>query len=321
MLFAIGEMLIDFVASEKGRDLKEVASFEKVAGGAPANVATLVAKLGAPSSVITQLGEDAFGDYLLDILKENGVGTDYVSRTREANTGLAFVSVKSDGERDFSFYRNPSADLLLEADTIQREWFKGGDYLHFCSVDLVESPMKEAHRRAIAYVKEAGGIISFDPNVRLSLWESPVACRQAILEFLPHANLLKVSDEELAFITGIEDEKKALESLFVGDVKAVLFTKGAGGAQLLTRNWELLRPGFSVSVADTTGAGDAFIGGFLYQLVANGVTDLESYLREHGNELLRFANACGALTTTKRGAIGALPTLTEVKLFLKEVSA
>jgi len=167
ILFSIGEILIDFIPRQKGIALKDVASFTRVPGGAPANVAAAVAKFGGAASLITKLGEDAFGDFLLEQMTEFGVRTDKIVRTKEANTGLAFVSLRENGERDFSFYRSPSADLLLKESEIDADWFQQGDFLHFCSVDLVESPIKYAHLKAIGASKARGGILSFDPNVRL----------------------------------------------------------------------------------------------------------------------------------------------------------
>jgi fructokinase len=319
MLFTIGEILIDFIALEKGTALKDVVSFKKVPGGAPANVAVAVAKLGGSAAMMTQLGQDAFGDYLIEMLKENDVNTTYITQTTAANTGLAFVSVQENGARDFSFYRHPSADLLLDKSQIKNEWFKENDYLHFGSVGLVESPMKEAHRQAIEYVKEKDGIISFDPNVRLSLWDNQDHCRQAIAEFLPYADILKISDEELAFITGIKEESVALESLFMGDVKIILYTKGSKGATILTKSSSMSHEGYQIKVEDTTGAGDAFMGGFLSCLLGEKVIqdNLISFIEANGNELLAFANGTAALTTMKRGAIDALPTREEVKQLIE----
>ncbi|WP_445486786.1 carbohydrate kinase family protein [Niallia sp. 03133] len=308
-LFSIGEVLVDFIPLEKGKALKDVASFERAPGGAPANVAAAVAKYGAEASMITKLGKDPFGDFLLDKLNEAGVHTDKITRTSEANTGLAFVSLRHDGERDFSFYRNPSADLLLTEAEIDENWFSEGDILHYCSVDLVESPMKNAHIAAIQAAKSKGALISFDPNVRLPLWSSPEDCRNTILQFVPKSHLVKISDEELTFITGILDEEQAIHSLFVGDVKAVLYTKGADGAVLYTKGQQFNSTGYKVKVQDTTGAGDAFIGGFLYQLLDKKANQLniESILSKHHEGILSFANASGALTTTGKGAISSIP--------------
>jgi fructokinase len=314
-LFSIGEVLIDFIPLQKGVALKDVLAFERAPGGAPANVAAAVAKYGQEAAMISKLGNDAFGDFLIEKLVEAGVETDKIYRTGDANTALAFVSLKENGQRDFSFYRNPSADLLLSEDEVEPTWFKKGDILHFCSVDLVESPMKHAHKKAIAAVSAADGLVSFDPNVRLPLWEDPEDCRKAILEFLPTVDIVKVSDEELEFITGMKDESEAIKSLFVGNVKAVVYTKGAAGADLILKEQKFESSGYAVEAVDTTGAGDAFIGGFLYQLLELHANpeNIEEVLRDHHSPILQFSNASGALTTTGKGAISALPNKREVE--------
>lgn len=313
-LFAIGEVLIDFVPLQKGVNLKDVISFERAPGGAPANVAATVAKYGGRSSMITKLGMDAFGDFLIEQLNKSGVETDKIFRTKEANTGLAFVSLKKNGERDFSFYRNPSADLLLSEEEIDPSWFSAGDILHFCSVDLVESPMKQAHKKTIQALVGNKGLVSFDPNVRLPLWENPEDCRTAIREFLPLAHIVKISDEELEFITGKTNVDEAIQSLFIGNVKAVVYTKGALGADLYVNGNKYESKGYSVDVQDTTGAGDAFIGGFLYKLLNLNadISNLEAILMSHSQEILEFSNSSGALTTTGKGAISSLPTIEQI---------
>jgi len=319
-LYSIGEVLIDFIPLQKGKALKDVATFERTPGGAPANVAATVAKLGGTSSVITKLGTDSFGDFLVEKLIENGVQTDKILRTDEANTALAFVSLRNDGERDFSFYRKPSADLLLDKNEINGEWFNQGDILHFGSVDLVESPMKYAHIKSIEEAKSRGSLISFDPNIRLPLWENSENCRQTILEFIPKAHILKISDDELEFITNISDQEEAVNSLFIGDVKVIMITKAASGADLYVRSNKYESDGFEVSVEDTTGAGDAFIGSFLYQLLTKKVNldNLENICEKYHQEILEFANASGALTTTGKGAISAIPTKEQVLRLIVE---
>ena len=313
-VIAIGEALIDFIPHEKGRALNNVENFLRVPGGAPLNVAAAVAKLGGKSQMLTKLGQDGFGDAILNEVKPLGVDVSRISRTKEANTALAFVSLREDGERDFSFYRNPSADMLLSAEEICSEDFNERDILHFCSVSLIDAPIKEAHRRAIEIAKEKGCLISFDPNVRLPLWKQPEDCRKAILEFLPLSNIVKISDEELEFITGIKDEKEALDSLLTGDVKVIIYTKGTNGAEFITS------PSFKVSAQDTTGAGDSFIGSLLYQ-VAEGEYSLEELVtlsEEKVQEILTFSNATAALTVCKKGAIGALPLKEEVLAKISE---
>lgn len=319
-VIAIGEALIDFIPHEKGKALNDVENFLRVPGGAPLNVAAAVAKLGGKSQMLTKLGQDGFGDAILNEVKPLGVDVSRISRTNEANTALAFVSLREDGERDFSFYRNPSADMLLSAEEICVEDFNEKDILHFCSVSLIDAPIKEAHRRAIEIAKEKGCLISFDPNVRLPLWKNPEDCRKAILEFLPLSNIVKISDEELEFITGIKDEKEALDFLLTGDVKVIIYTKGTNGAEFITKERVIFSPSFKVSAQDTTGAGDSFIGSLLYQ-VAEGEYSLEQLVdlsEEKVQEILTFSNATAALTVCKKGAIGALPLKEEVLAKISE---
>lgn len=319
-VIAIGEALIDFIPHEKGRALNDVENFLRVPGGAPLNVAAAVAKLGGKSQMLTKLGQDGFGDAILNEVKPLGVDVSRISRTNEANTALAFVSLREDGERDFSFYRNPSADMLLSAEEICVEDFNEKDILHFCSVSLIDAPIKEAHRRAIEIAKEKGCLISFDPNVRLPLWKNPEDCRKATLEFLPLSNIVKISDEELEFITGIKDEKEALDFLLTGDVKVIIYTKGTNGAEFITKERVIFSPSFKVSAQDTTGAGDSFIGSLLYQ-VAEGEYSLEQLVglsEEKVQEILTFSNATAALTVCKKGAIGALPLKEEVLAKISE---
>lgn len=317
-IITIGEALIDFIPNQKGCQLKEVHGFERVAGGAPANVAAAIAKLSGDAYFISQLGKDAFGDHIIDVLNNVNVNTEYILRTSEANTGLAFVSLKEDGNRDFSFYRNPSADMLLNKDQIKEEWFNNCKILHFCSVDLVESPMKYAHKKAIEYATKNNSIISFDPNVRLPLWDNHDDCKNVIREFLPLTNIVKISDEELEFITDIKDEQKALESLFVGNVKVVIYTKGPDGACFITKKNNKLniieQHGIKVEAIDTTGAGDSFIGSFLYQLGENKIfiNDLENINEEIVKKMIMFSNKYAADTTTKKGAIAAMSTIEEI---------
>jgi fructokinase len=313
-IFTMGEALIDFIPAEKGIALKEVTGFVKEAGGAPANVACAVARLGGESAFIGKLGVDAFGEFLLDTLRNVGVDTSYTFRTAEANTALAFVSLQADGNRDFMFYRNPSADMLLSKDEIQAEWFRPYDILHYCSVDLIEAPVKYAHIKAIDSIKQQGGFVSFDPNVRLPLWPDKELCRKTILQFIPYSHIVKISDEELEFITGIQDVQTAISTLFVGDVEIVIFTKGSQGAELFTKSFHITLPGHKVNAIDTTGAGDSFIGAFLYQLGLKKLA-IREVTEDIARELLAFAMKVAAITTTKKGAIQSLPTLEEVETF------
>ncbi|WP_139905560.1 aminoimidazole riboside kinase [Clostridium thermarum] len=315
-VFTIGEALIDFIPEQKGIALKDVLSFEKAPGGAPANVAATVARLGGNSCFIGKLGEDAFGDFLVETLQEVGVGTAYVQRTDQANTALAFVSLKEDGERDFSFYRNPSADMLLDESEINPKWFTTGDILHFCSVSLVDAPVRKAHVKAIEAVKEKGGLICFDPNIRLPLWKDYLEYKKIIKTFIKYADILKISEDELQFITDINEEKGAIQwILSCFDIKLLLITRGGKGVTAYYKDQEISVKGFKVMVTDTTGAGDSFMGSFLYQLIDRSI-DLEGISSQVMEEVLTFSNAVAALTTTKKGAISALPVMEEVNKLL-----
>lgn len=313
-LFAIGEALIDFIPDVTNSKLKDVKTFSRQVGGAPCNVACTVQKLGGQAHMITQLGDDAFGDIIVETMENLGVDVSYIKRTPEANTALAFVSLTDDGERDFSFYRKPSADMLYHEDFIDDINVTDEDVLHFCSVALVDSPMRKAHQAMINKMNKAGGTIVFDPNVRLPLWDNPEDCRRAILEFIPQAHIVKISDEELEFITEESDEDVAIQSLFTGQVEAVIYTKGAAGAVVYLKNGESYsHPGFKVKPIDTTGAGDAFIGAVISQILASDNHHIQDLLTQEGERILAFSNQVAAKVTTRYGAIDSLPTLEEIE--------
>ncbi|AVQ33464.1 carbohydrate kinase [Staphylococcus muscae] len=306
--YAIGEALIDFIPTERDQLLKNVDGFMPQVGGAPCNVAAAVQKLAGNSQLITQLGQDAFGDRIVDALEELHVGTQWITRTSEANTALAFVSLTTSGERDFSFYRKPSADMLYAADNITDIPLKQEDMVHFCSVALVESPMKQAHEALLEKAHKVGATVVFDPNVRLPLWDDHQAYQETIQSFIPHANIIKISDEELTFITKIEDETRALQSLFKGRVEAVIYTQGGEGASLIFKDGTTFtsRPK-PIEVVDTTGAGDAFIGAVIAELMQSTDQPIET-LRTQGAQILTFANDVAGHVVQKYGALSSLPT-------------
>lgn len=312
-LYGIGEALIDFIPNVKNSELKDVEQFSRQVGGAPANVVSVARKMGASTEMVTQLGNDAFGDIIVETLKDIGVGTQFIKRTDQANTALAFVSLKEDGQRDFSFYRKPSADMLYKAEYLNEIIIKPNDVLHFCSVDLVESNMKEAHKSMVNKFKSVNATIVFDPNVRLPLWQNAEACKEAIHEFLPKANVIKISDEELEFITGEADEDKAIQSLFEGSVEAVIYTQGAAGASIILKDGtKIHHGGFKVKAIDTTGAGDAFIGAAISRMLLSDELNITKLLKEEGQDILRFSNMVAAKVTTKYGAIESIPTIEDV---------
>lgn len=308
-LLAIGEALIDFIPGQTGKHIKDVSSFHPVVGGAPANVCGAFVKLGGRARMITQLGMDPFGDKILEDFRRCGIGCEAVSRTEKANTSLAFVALKEDGNREFSFYRKPGADMLLEPSRILPDWFDDGFGLHFCSVSLGDYPMKESHRQAISLAEKSGMLISFDPNLRRPLWNDDEALKKAVLEFLPLADVLKLSDEELFFLTGCHDIEEARPLLFQGRVQLIVYTEGAKGAFACTREACAQSPGISVKAVDTTGAGDAFIGSFLYQLFSRGLDakTLSTLSARDLETMLDFSNRYCACSVQKEGAIASYP--------------
>ncbi len=295
-LLAIGEALIDFVPAQTGCPFAQVEAFAPKCGGAPANVCGAYTCLGGTSRMITQLGNDPFGHKIADELESYGIDVSCIPFTDEANTALAFVSLAEDGNRTFSFYRKPSADMLFSEEQLQKEWFSDAYALHFCSVSLGDFPMKRAHRTAVAYAREQGALISFDPNLRFPLWKNEQDLYDAVWEFIPLADVLKISDEEFLFITGESDVSKAVQKLFVGNVKLVLYTCGSEGAYAFTRQTKAFAASQKVKALDTTGAGDGFIGSFLYALNQREVTcdRLESLDESQLCSCLDFSNRfCG----------------------------
>lgn len=313
-VYCIGEALIDFVPTVKGVRMEDVPGFVTAPGGAPANLAAAVSKLGAESAFIGAVGDDAFGRLMREVLEKYGVDTTHMCVTTKANTTLAFVALKADGDRDFVFYRKPGADMLLQESDIPEGLFAKGDILHFGSLGMVESSSRHAHIKAMRMMKEAGGILSFDPNVRLPLWEDPMDCRNTILEFLPQADLVKVSLDEMPFIFDTEDEKVVADRCFSLGIKAVMVTRGARGSAIYTPTYSTEVASINVPVEDTTGAGDAYTGAVLSRLAA--ADSLEAALAPAAiDSMIGFANVVGSITTMKKGGIASIPTLAEVEAF------
>lgn len=315
--FSIGEALIDMIPNKNGVLLKEVTSFTRTAGGAPANVCACVAKQGLNAHFIGKLGADAFGDFLIDQMIKAGVGTEHVFRTSKANTALAFVSLKADGDRDFSFYRNPGADMLLDKNEIDKSWFNKGDFLHFCSLGLVESPAKYAHKKAVKLVKNKGGTVVFDPNLRLPLWNNMSELKNVVLEYIKYSDIVKISDNEIEFLFGTTDVTQAANSVLSMGARAFVLTLGSGGARLVTKAVDVFCPAFSVKAIDSTGAGDAFNGGLISFMIKNNL-NIGMVSGKTAYEMLQYANACGAILVTKHGAIESMPSEKQVRQFLAD---
>lgn len=303
---SIGECLIDLIPFAAG-DVRYTAK----AGGAPANVCACVAKLGGVGQYLGKLSDDGFSDLIIAKLKDAGVCFNYAVRDGRYSTAMALVTLTSDGDRSFSFYRTRTADLMYEASEVPQDIFEKGDVLHFCSVGLVKSPLGNAHRRAIALARKAGAYVSFDVNVRLALYPSESSCRRTINKFLAYADIVKVTDEELSFITGERDEKKAVGVLLkkAKHAEAVFVTKGADGAAVYDRSMKSISvPAPDVKVVDTTGAGDCFIGSILFKVCTEG---LPSKADKFG-EYLTFASAACGIVCASQGAIESMPTYAQV---------
>jgi fructokinase len=314
-VIALGELLIDFVPTVSGVTLVEAPAFKKAPGGAPANVAAGLAKLGISTSFLGKVGEDAFGRFLEQVLREAGVDTSGLLFSAQARTALAFVSLRADGEREFMFYRHPSADMLYTPEEVDVELIRRGRIFHFGSISLIGEPSRSATLRALEIARQAGLLISYDPNLRLNLWPGAEAARQGMLTGWTHANVIKVSAEELSFLSGRDDLPGGVRGLWHENLRLLVVTMGKGGCVYFTAGSRGEVSGFRVDVVDTTGAGDGFVAGLLKGLLETPDAWEEDAALQH---ICRFANAVGALTTTQRGAIPALPTLAQVEEFLKE---
>jgi fructokinase len=312
-VIALGELLIDFVPTVSGVSLIEAPAFQKAPGGAPANVAVGLAKLGASAGFLGKVGDDAFGHFLTQTLSEHGVDISGVRFDPEARTALAFVSLRADGEREFMFYRHPSADMRYRPDEVDLEAIRRAKIFHFGSISLIGEPSRSATLLAVQTARESGARISFDPNLRLNLWPTENEARQRVLETLPLAQVVKIAEEELRFLTGIAGLEAAARALWHPGLELLVVTLGAAGCRWFTVGGTGQAEGFSVQPVDTTGAGDGFVAGLLYGLLQSAD---HPPAPERLYEICRFANAVGALTTTRRGAIPALPTLLEVRTFM-----
>ncbi len=310
-----GEMLIDFVSTVNGVSLIEAPSFLKAPGGAPANVAVGLARLGVAAGFMGQVGDDAFGHFLAQTLRENDVDVSALRLSQEARTMLAFVSLRVDGERDFMFYRHPSADMLYRPEVVDEAYVRSARAFHFGSISLISEPARSAALHAVKIAREAGLLISFDPNLRLNLWPDAKAARDGMRLGWLLANVVKVSEEELAFLGETADLAEAACKLWHNDLRVLIVTRGKAGCRYVSATFSGELAGFAVNTVDTTGAGDGFVAGLLKGLLAQpGAHADEERLRA----ICRYANAVGALATTRRGAIPALPTTEQVESFLSK---
>jgi len=311
----IGELLIDFVSTTTDVTLAECPSFAKAPGGAPANVAVGLAKLGVDSGFIGKVGDDPFGDFLRQTLDRNAVDTSYLISGTGSRTTLAFVATRSDGSKDITFYRNPGADIQLAPEEIEEAYIQSAELFHYGSVSLSHQPSRDATLKAIRCAKDAGAFISYDPNLRLMLWDNPDEAKHWMWEVMSYANVVKIADEEWEFIMDTPSLQEGSARLLEIGIDLVVVTRGEHGCYYNNGLNQGYVDGFGVDVIDPLGAGDGFVAAMLSRLVplSESVLD-DNQLRT----IMRYANAAGALTTQKVGVIPALPTASEIENFMSD---
>ena len=305
----IGEVLIDLTQS--GWTEQGIPRFDANPGGAPANLAVAASRLGARTAFIGRVGRDSFGDYLRRCLTENGVDVSGLSVDEKERTTLAVVALDEKGERTFSFYRDPSADVNLSMAHVPLERLGSTKVLHFGSVSLTAEPARTATLEAARTAKASGAWVSYDPNYRASLWSDEETAIRTMLGPLPLVDILKVSDEELPLLTGIADPAEGSARLVEQGVRLVLVTLGAHGAFYRFDGHTGHVPGVPCVVGDTNGSGDTFFGAALSQLVK--LNSLDELTVPELERILAFANKAASITTSRHGAIPAMPTLQEVE--------
>lgn len=321
-IVCFGEALIDFLA-QPGIAPDAPRAFVQYAGGAPANVAVAVARLGAPSCFAGMIGRDMFGDFLVDSLHRAGVDTGLVVRTDHAKTALAFVALDAEGERSFSFYRPPAADLLFRAEHFQAQCFDGTAAFHVCSNSLTEAGIAEATLEGMRRARAAGALVSLDLNLRPMLWPADANPLPRLWQALQAADLVKLARNELEYLAagfggGEAGERAVVRQVLAGAARWLVVTDGAAPIRWFSRDAAGELAGFRVTAVDTTAAGDAFVAGLLFRLAERG-TQWPAFVADHEaiDDALRFAAAVGALAVTRHGAFAAMPSREQVRQLME----
>jgi fructokinase len=320
-IVTMGESLIDFLSTEKGVLIENTTSFTVAPGGAPANVAAAVAKLGGSAGFIGKVGKDSFGSMIRHALLDVGVNIDLLIMDKSVNTTLAFISIKKDGEPDFTFYRNRcGADLALKPDEIEKSYIEDLNILHFGSLNFSGEPLRSATIAAMETARGLNKILSFDPNLRPSLWDNQRRAKSEMKNGLQYADIVKLTDVELEFITGAKNLSRGTDMILKYGPRMVFVTRGKESCFFNNGDIFFEYPTFKVQLVDATGAGDAFVGAILFSINKRLEEDKAVFALggPEIEEILRFATGCGALTVTRKGVIPALPTLGEAREFLKK---
>ena len=312
-VIALGELLIDFTMhgeSEQGNNL-----FEACPGGAPCNVLAMLNKLGKKTAFLGKVGQDQFGTRLKATLDDVGIDTSALYVDQEVNTTLAFVHTFPDGDREFSFYRNPGADMMLTADEVDEEFVKKAKIFHFGTLSMTHDGVREATKKALKIAKDNGLVITFDPNLRPPLWSSLELAKEQMEYGFAYCDVLKISDNEIQFISGKEDYDEGIRYLQEKyQIPLILLTMGKDGSRAYYKDMRVEVAGRVVKAIETTGAGDTFCGSSINYVLEHG---LENLTEENLKEMLSFANAAAALITTKKGAIRSMPEKEDVLAFME----
>ena len=313
-VIALGELLIDF--TENARSSQGNPMFEANPGGAPCNVLSMLGKLDRKCAFIGKVGDDMFGRQLRDVVDAAGIDTEYLYLDKTCHTTLAFVKTFENGDRDFSFYRSPGADMLLTAEEVPVDVIADSRIFHFGTLSMTHEGVRQATIKALDAAKAAGCLISFDPNLRPPLWESLEDAREQIAYGLSRCDILKIADNEIEFMTGETDFDKGAAILRekYPNIRILNVTAGAEGSYSYSCGHRVFVPGFTLGgTIETTGAGDTFCASVLNFVLDNGVEDLSE---QQLTEMLRFANAAAYLVTTKKGAIRSMPERHQVEAIL-----
>lgn len=311
---ALGELLIDF--TDNGVSAQGNTIFEANPGGAPCNVLAMLQKLGHSTAFIGKVGKDIFGAKLKGVLEEVGIDVSGLVTDEAARTTLAFVQTFADGDRDFSFYRNPGADMLLEEEEVDEALLKHCRIFHFGTLSMTHKGVRRATKKAIQTAKEHGALISFDPNLRPPLWESLEDAKKQAAYGLGKCDILKISDNEIQWFTGEQDYDKGIEKLQKQyKIPLIVLSMGKDGSRAYYKDMRVEKPAFiQEHTIETTGAGDTFGGCCLHYLLTHGLAHLK---KENLEEMLTFANAAASIITTRKGALRVMPSSGEVEEFIR----
>lgn len=316
-VISMGELLVEFVSTADNISPSHAPGFIKAPGGAPANVAVALQRLGLNARFVGKVGDDPFGSYLRESIAETGVDTSYLFIDQDARTTAVFVAVWDDGRKDLCFYRNPGADMMINQSDITADVFGDARCFHFGSISLINEPAASAQLKALAMAHERGLMVTYDPNYRPTLWPDPWTAHDVIFSQFQHCHLAKVSSEEWVTATGHTELAPGISAILDQGVELLVISRGEKGALATNGRYQIEVPAYPVNVVETTGAGDGFMAAMIARLLperrkAGSLAKVDKQIVE---DALRYASAVGALTCTKRGAIPALPTLAEVNAF------